>query len=137
MVDYLERCANALFVTVQEQGTNGKYRVTGQSPKDAFLAAFATVFGTNLERVGGNLKSAGPSLKDTMFFLTKEGYFGFAPSGLKEEDVIVAFCGLPGLYIVRPVPGTLDFRLYSPCYIHGMMKENFEYSDDYQMIPLV
>lgn len=71
------------------------------------------------------------------FFMTAKGFFRFAPAGIARNDVVVAFHGLPGPYIVRPAPGTLDFFFFSSCYVHSMMDARFEYSDEYQLIPLV
>ena len=60
-----------------------------------------------------------------------------APGLVDSNDVLVAFCGLPGPYLVRPVRETLDAQLVGPCYIHGMMNEEYEFGDDYRWISLV
>jgi len=71
------------------------------------------------------------------FITTTEGHIGLAPGLVDSNDVLVAFCGLPGPYLVRPVRETLDAQLVGPCYIHGMMNEEYEFGDDYRWISLV
>jgi len=115
--------------------------LTRESAEDAFASALNVFCSARVEddfaSVEDDSDRAAQLLQKYWFFMTTEEHFGFAPNGIAEHDVVVAFCGLPGPYIVRPVPGSLDFFLFSSCYIHGMMNGRFEYNDDYQMIPLV
>ncbi|KAK0654859.1 hypothetical protein B0T16DRAFT_395781 [Cercophora newfieldiana] len=133
--DYFAGC---MYVALAGKKEGDKY-FTGESIQDAVVASSVATFAAVIE--GGSPyedhKEAIARTGRYVFFTTEEGFIGYAPACLEISDVVVAFCGRPEVFIVRPVEKTLDFRLVSSCYIHGMMEGRFEYGDDYHMIPLV
>ena len=132
IAQWRSKCINVIEESPKFKKYN-KY-LTRESAEDAFASAL-NVFRS--ARVEDDSSRSTQLLEKYWFFMTTEEHFGFAPNGIAENDVVVAFCGLSGPYIVRAVSGSLDFFLFSSCYIHGMMNGRFEYNDDYQMIPLV
>ncbi|OCK82617.1 hypothetical protein K432DRAFT_402775 [Lepidopterella palustris CBS 459.81] len=74
-----------------------------ESIAQSFSAAFNNSFRSIREI--GDRSDFGEQIQGFLFFVTKEGYFGFAPKDLQLNDVAVAFCGIPGPYVVRPVGG--------------------------------
>lgn len=113
-----------------------RYPLTDESMIDALYAAFHTAFPLATGD-SDSYDSLYLQLERSAFLRTKEGYIGYSPGALEPNDTIVAFCGLAGPYIIRPVSGTPNFQLFGPCYIHGMMKREFEYGDKYEMISLI
>jgi hypothetical protein len=72
----------------------------------------------------------------SFFFIYSKGYIGLAPAEVSQDDIIVAFCGLPGPYIIRPISGTLDFQLVGQCYVQGMM-DGYDFGRDFGWISLL
>jgi len=71
------------------------------------------------------------------FIVTSKYFIGLADGYVKKGDQIVAFCGLSGLFVIRRVADTKDFQLIGRCLLHGMMKGEYYYGDNFEYFPLV
>ncbi|KAF2251412.1 hypothetical protein BU26DRAFT_603834 [Trematosphaeria pertusa] len=91
----------------------------------------------------GFMESLVATFSHWFFFITDEGGMGLVPAEHDRADghskeLIVAFCGLPGLYLIRAAgKADTEFQLVGPCYMQGMMRGEFDYGDGYQWIALV